>query len=480
MEVLSHNFKSASRAALLNEDLRTAMNRAEGGFVDTRKSAVDELLNFEEYRDFAYEIKNHVLQHLDYYLCQFEGKVIDSGGQVHWARNGGDVNRTVLDICGQAGVKKITKGKSMVSEETDTNQVLESNGYEVIETDLGEYILQLAGESPSHIIAPAVHKTKHAITDLFEKHHHDAGYQKVTAHQDIVNQAREVLRDHFFTATAGITGGNFLIAETGSVAIVTNEGNGDLTATLPDIHIIITSIEKVIPDMPTLGGLLRLLGRSATGQIMSVYTTLFNGPKRSDDLDGPKAFHVILVDNGRSDVLGSKFQDILRCIKCGACMNHCPVYTSIGGHAYGWVYPGPMGSVLTPILVGKENARDLPYACTLNGRCKTVCPVKIPLPDLLRKHRNDLVEMGKTNLVQKVGMNLWFQVALRTRLYKFSTKMFVMALGLFAKFTKAASRGSFRSLPLGGAWTKTRDLPVPGRTTFQDMWKKQGEHHERP
>ena len=385
MEVLSENFKQASRAALLNPDLRSALDGAESGFVDTRRRAVSGLRNFEDFRTYGKDVKNHTIQHLDYYLQQFEASVLKSGGHVHWARNGEEANSIVLEICEKANASKVIKGKSMVSEEAATNNSLQQHGYEVLETDLGEYIIQLANERPSHIIAPAIHMSKQHVTDLFHEHHSRLGYQeKVTEHEDIVGEARQILREHFCSADVGITGANFLVAETGSVVVVTNEGNGDLTATLPKVHIVTASIEKVIPDMVSLGGFLRLLARSATGQITSVYTSLFNGPKRAGDLDGPEELHVVLLDNGRSEILGGEYNDILRCIRCGACLNHCPVYTSVGGHAYGWVYPGPMGSVLTPLLVGQKKAMDLPNACTLNGRCQTVCPVRIPLPSLLR------------------------------------------------------------------------------------------------
>ncbi len=472
MEVLTHNFKGASRAALLDEDLRAALGRAEGGFVNTRQKAVSALLNFEAYRDYGREIKNHTLENLEYYLTLFESNVIKYGGKVHWARNGEEANQIVLDICKATNAKKITKGKSMVSEEAGTNQSLEDHGYEVIETDLGEYIIQLANESPSHIIAPAVHKSKQSVTDLFHKHHLKLGFtEKVTEHEDIVDQARQILRDHFCSADVGITGGNFLVAETGSVAIVTNEGNGDLTATLPRVHIVTASIEKVIPDMKSLGGFFRLLKRSATGQIMSVYATLFNGPRRSEDIDGPEEFHVILLDNGRSDLLDGKYRDILRCIRCGACLNHCPVYTNIGGHAYGWVYPGPMGSVLTPLLVGQKNAVHLPNACTLNGRCESVCPVKIPLPELLRQHRADLVEIGQTTFSQRFGMWIWYGIASRPGLYKLVTPLIITPLSWLNGFKSKSKKGRFSYLPLASPWTSSRDFPAPQGSTFQMMWK---------
>ncbi|WP_424946140.1 LutB/LldF family L-lactate oxidation iron-sulfur protein [Candidatus Spongiihabitans sp.] len=477
MKVLSQNFNSASKAALLDDDLRCALDRAEGGFVNTRKKAVAELRNFEDYRTYGQQVKDHTLKHLDYYLTQFETNATKNGSQVHWAWNGEQANRIILNICAAANARKITKGKSMVSEEAVTNQSLQDQGYEVIETDLGEYIIQLAGESPSHIIAPAVHKSKQNVTDLFHAHHSGLGYlEQVTEPEDIVNQARQILRDHFCSADVGITGANFLVADTGSAVIVTNEGNGDLTASLPNVHIIIASIEKVIPDLVSLGGFLRLLGRSATGQSMSVYTTLFNGPRREDDLDGPEQFHVVLLDNGRAEILNGKYRDILRCIRCGACLNHCPVYTNIGGHAYGWVYPGPVGAVLTPLLVGQTKAMHLPNACTLNGRCETVCPVKIPLPSLLRQHRVDLAQMGAPSRTQKFGLWCWYSLASRPKRYNQITRILIAILTRLQSLKSTAARGRFRWLPLARPWTATRDFPAPAQSTFQQLRKARHRH----
>ncbi len=438
----------------------------------TRKKIIAELKNFEAYRTYGKQVKTHTLKHLHYYLTQFESNVVKSGGQVHWAKNGAQANKIILDICARTQAKKITKGKSMVSEEMATNQSLQNQGYEVIETDLGEYIIQLANESPSHIIAPAVHKSKQNVTDLFHKHHARLGYaQPVTKPEEIVNQARQILREHFCSADVGITGANFLIANTGSAVIVTNEGNGDLTASLPKVHIITASIEKVIPDMVSLGGFLRLLGRSATGQIMSVYTTLFNGPMRKEDLEGVEEFHVVLLDNGRSEILNSEYQDILHCIRCGACLNHCPVYTNVGGHAYGWVYPGPMGSVLTPLLVGQKKAVHLPNACTLNGRCQTVCPVKIPLPSLLRQHRADLTQMGGISWAQQWGLWCWYSLASRPKRYNQIMRILIAILARLQWLKSISARGRFRWLPLARAWTATRDFPAPAQSTFQQLWK---------
>ena len=359
----------------------------------------------------------------------------------------------------------------MVSEEMGLNAALEAKGHTVVETDLGEYIIQLANEPPSHIIAPAVHKTRDQISDLFHDEHPKYGLNKrLTEVPDLVNEARQVLRDKFLNSDIGITGANFLIAETGSTVIVTNEGNGDLSQILPRVHIVTASIEKVVPTLNDTVTLLRLLGRSATGQEMSTYTTFSTGPKRANDRDGPEEFHVVLLDNGRSKVLGSEFQDILRCIKCGACLNHCPVYGAIGGHAYGWVYSGPMGSVLTPLIIGLENSYDLPNACSLNGRCAQVCPMSIPLPDLLRQHRFNAHQRGLTNSRTKLGLKAWAYFATRPKLYGKVTSLAAKTLALLG-----GSRGVLRKAPLASGWTSVRDLPVPQGGTFQKQWKKTNE-----
>jgi len=281
----------------------------------------------------------------------------------------------------------------------------------------------------------------------------------------MVNEARQVLRGHYFRADVGITGGNFLIAETGSSIIVTNEGNGDLTQTLARVHIVTTGIERVVPTLDDAVTFLRLLARSATGQETETYTTVSTGPRRADDLDGPQEYHVVLVDNGRSKMLGGPFREMLRCIRCGACLNHCPVYTSIGGHAYGWVYPGPMGSVLTPLINGIDKAYDLPNACTLNGRCQTVCPVKIPLPGLLRELRRQQFESGLTPATIRFALKAWALLAKRPRLYHFKMRIGIALLSRFGRH-----RGALRWLPLAGGWTDSRDLPAPQGRTFQQAW----------
>ncbi|WP_230970637.1 LutB/LldF family L-lactate oxidation iron-sulfur protein [Nitrogeniibacter aestuarii] len=468
MEFRSAEFKGRAVHALHDTELQKALGNAKGGFIDKRRIQVEALPEFEALRDTARDIKNHVLEHLDHYLEKYEAAVTAAGGHVHWAADAEEARRIILDICRKAGAKRVTKGKSMVSEEIDLNEALIKEGYDVVETDLGEYIIQLAEEPPSHIIAPAVHKTKKQVSDLFEEHHKLPRKETVP---ELVGEARQMLREKYFTAEVGITGGNFLVAETGSSVIVTNEGNGDLTQTLAKVHIVTSGIERVIPTLDDVSVFLRILARSATGQDTECYTTYSTGPRREGDVDGPEEYHVVLVDNGRSKMLGTRFQDMLRCIRCGACMNHCPVYGSIGGHAYGWVYPGPMGSILTPLIKGMDGSYDLPNACTLNGRCGTVCPVRIPLPDLLREVRHKQWRRDQTPKRQKQALKLWRYVAERPKLYHFAERLGVRILASMAN-----GEGKLRSLPFDKGWTSTRDLPAPTGRTFLELWQaKRGE-----
>ena len=460
-------FKARVRTALGDLNLQRAMAKARGGFVDKRREAREALPEFDAIRDAARDIKDHVLANLDSYLELYEQKVRENCGHVHWARDADEACRIIADICKKAGARTVTKGKSMVSEEMYLNPVLEAAGMKVVETDLGEYIVQLAGETPSHIIAPAVHKTREQITELFHEHHSPLGYtDRVTQREALVNEARSVLRDRFVSADVGITGANFLIAETGSNVIVTNEGNGDLTSSLPKVHIVTAGIEKVIPSLEDLSVLLRVLARSATGQEFSAYTSIYSGPRRSEDLEGPEEYHVVLLDNGRSTMLGGVYQPMLRCIRCGACLNHCPVYSAIGGHAYGWIYPGPMGSVLTPLLNGFDDSVDLPNACTLNGRCKEVCPVRIPLSDMLLEHRLEQHQRKLTSPVGRRILSAWAWLAKRPRLYQG-----VMAIPLWLAHRWGHKAGVLRRLPGLSGWTDSRDFPVPPRRSFMRQWQ---------
>src|SRR5271165_39307 len=466
MLATSRTFEANARAGLANENLQRALALMRTGFPQRRRLAVERLPEFEALRESAKSIKDHTLQHLDFYLELFEENVLASGGQVHWARSPEEACAAVLAICRSVDARIVTKGKSMIAEEVGLNEHLEKNGITTIGTDLGEYIIQLRHEPPSHLIAPAIHLMKEQVAETFRAEHRalDLGRSLAEARQ-LCDEARAVLRPRFLAADVGITGANFLIAETGSSVIVTNEGNGDLTQILPRVHIVMASLEKLVPTFEDAATLLRLLARSATGQEFSSYMTVSTGPRRPGDLDGPEAYHVVLLDNGRSAMLGGEFHDMLRCIRCGACMNHCPVYAAVGGHAYGWVYPGPMGAVLTPSLVGIEEAAPLPNASTLCGRCESVCPVKIPLPKMLRHWREHEFAKKLTPKAWRSGLSVWAWVARRPTLYHALAEVASRALGW-----AGAGRGRFRSLPFAAGWTAVRDMPAPEGRSFHSLW----------
>jgi len=467
MQITSPAFKENARHALTDAQLQAALDNVRSGFIDKRQWAVDALPEFDRLRDSARAIKDHVLGHLDLYLEAYEEKVKKAGGYVHWAETAADARNIILDICRSAGARTVTKGKSMITEEIGLNEFLQKEGVRPVETDLGEYIIQLRGEHPSHIIAPAVHLTKEQVEADFRRVHNHLPYARdLSEPESLLGEARRVLRSQYFQADVGITGANFLVAETGSSIIVTNEGNGDLTQILPRVHVVVASIEKIVPTLEDVSQILRVLARSATGQDMSVYTTISTGPRRPGDPDGPEEYHVVLVDNGRSSMLGTEFQDMLRCIRCGACMNHCPVYHAVGGHAYGWVYPGPMGAVLTPSLVGVDKAGHLPNASTFCGRCESVCPMKIPLPKMMRHWREREFSRGLNPATQRYGLRAWAMFAKRPKLYRLATSFAIPLLSLFK-----GRKGSFHHLPLAGGWTKHREMPAPEGRTFMQQWR---------
>lgn len=464
MQVKALQFVRNAHEALANERLQQALRRTESRFVQGRAQALRELDDPEAVRAHAAAIRDRVLSQLDLWLERFEQEATARGAVVHWAEDAAEAQRIVCDIARRHGVKKAVKSKSMVSEEVALNEALQAAGVQVVETDLGEYILQLANEPPSHIVAPVLHKTRDEIADLFVLHHRRP---RKTGIAELTREAREFLRPHFLSADMGISGANFLIAETGSVMIVTNEGNGRLATTLPRVHVAITGIEKVVPTLEDAATLLRLLPRSATGQAITNYVSLLTGTRNAHDHDGPEHFHIVLIDNGRSRLVGSELEPILRCIRCGACMNHCPVYQNVGGHAYGWVYPGPMGSVLTPAYVGLEQALPLPNASTLCGRCAEVCPVNIPLPDLLRNLRRAQVQRGLRPLRERLALLVWRGLALRPRLYRRVTAWAVR--GLHALTGK---RGRLTVVPFARGWTDGRDLPAPAGRTFHELYRQ--------
>lgn len=467
MQPTAAAFKANAREALADDHLQSALSRLDAAFPVLRRAAIENLPEFNALCDRAVQIKNGVLANLDSYLEAYERAVTATGGHVHWCRDAEEARTTVLKLCRDAGARTVTKGKTMIGEEIGINPFLEAHGIEPVETDLGEYIIQLADETPSHIIAPAIHKTIDQVSDLFFEHHRALGKTvRQTEGEAIVAEAREVLRPRYAEADVGITGANFLIAETGTSVIVTNEGNGDLTQTLPKMHIVLASLEKVVPTLEDAATLLRVLARSATGQEQSVYTTFSTGPRRAGDADGPEAYHVVLLDNGRSDLIGSPLQDILRCIRCGACFNHCPVYNAVGGHAYGWVYSGPMGAVLTPAMIGIEEAHHLPSATPFCGRCEAVCPMQIPLPKMMRHWRERAHDQGVAGWRERVGLGLWGWFARRPALYRIAARFAVNWLT-----GRARGRGVFQRLPLASGWTTARDFPVPQGGTFHDQWR---------
>ncbi len=467
MTTASGDFIARSRSGIDNEALQSSLSVLGSGLPLLRQIAVDAMGNFDEQREYVKGLKDHTLDHLADYLEQFEENVLANGGQVHWAKSAGEFNRIIAQICEDAGARRVVKGKSMVTEETGLNNELIRRGMALRETDLGEYIIQLADEPPSHIIAPAIHKTVDQVRELFLKNH-DLGDRELPDPAAIVTEARKVLRQDFINADVGIIGANALIAESGSTMLVTNEGNGDLCSILPKIQIVATSIDKVTPRLEDASSMLRLLTRSATGQAVTCYTSFFSGPRRPEDMDGPEQFHVVLLDNGRSEILAGKYRDMLRCIRCGSCLNHCPVYTHVGGHAYGPVYSGPMGSVLTPLMTGLENAPLLPVACTTCGRCQEACPMDIPLPEMLRQLRADAFEQGVTPRAWRWGIALYMRALSSPRLYRLGSRILMPILASLGR-----KRGRFRSTLIPNGWTAVRDFPAPQGRTFLQRWQAQ-------
>src|SRR6266550_226380 len=464
MQIASMHFKERAHDNMGNAQLQGNLQKIKGKFVAKRRESLVELDDFEATREAARAIRQRALDRLDVWLEIFEKNATVRGATVLWAETPDEVNQHVLDIAKRHGVQKTIKSKSMVSEESALDRAIEASGGQVVETDLGEYILQINNyEPPSHIIGPALHKSKEEVSDLFAKVH---GTARKTGIAELCLEARGVLRSHYLTAEMGISGGNFFVAETGSVVVVTNEGNATLTTTLPKVHIAISGIEKIVPTLEDVATLMRLLTRSSTGQSISNYVDVLTGRKGAGEFNGAEHMYFILVDSGRTGVLGSEVREALRCIRCGACMNHCPVYQNVGGHSYGWVYPGPIGSILTPMYVGLEKAQDLPAASTFCNQCGVVCPVKIPLPDLQRKLREQAFEQGLRPWYERMGLSLWSWLAQRPALYGAICGVGVKMLRRFAR------NGMISHLPLGAGWTAERDMPAPAGRTFRALYRE--------
>lgn len=467
MKLDPERFPEESHEALGDPRLKQALGRIKSHFQLGRAYASSLYPDFEGLREQGRAIRDYALSRLDTLLETFEARVTARGGHVHFARDAKEAREIVLKILKDDGAKTVTKGKSMVTEEIALNPFLEEHGLEPVETDLGEYIVQLRNEPPSHIIAPAFHLNKEDVAETFRKAHTnldpDRNLDERTA---LVAEARVMLRRDFERADAGITGANFLAAEEGAAVIVTNEGNGDLTRLLPRTHIVVTGIEKVAPDMNDVAVLLRLLTRSATGQPITSYVSVMSGPRTQSETDGPENFHVVLVDNGRSRLIGTEAEDVLRCIRCSACLNHCPIYGAVGGHAYGATYPGPIGAALNPGLLGVAVAHHHPNASTFCGRCAEVCPVKIPLPKIMRYWRAREYAEGLAPKTTTFGLSLWAFAARHPALYRRMASAAARALKLMG-----GRRGHVRAVPAAYGWFVARDFPAPEGKTFHEQWK---------
>jgi L-lactate dehydrogenase complex protein LldF len=475
-DVQSGAIHELAEKAMASAHLQEAYRSSTLRLYTHRLDAMRGVPGFERLRDRARALKHEVMEHLDYYLEQFAASVERNGGSVHWAATGQDACRTIVAIAQRAGATEVVKAKTMVSEEIELNHALDSVGIRGVETDLGEFIVQLAHERPAHIVAPAIHKTRGDVADLFAA---QVDPNRTEEPERLTYVARRALREMFRKAGMGLSGANFAVAETGTVVVVENEGNIRLSTTAPRVHVVLMGIEKLIPRFADLAVFLRLLARSGTGQKLTSYTSFLTGPRRASE-DGPEEMHVVLVDNGRVAALADpKMREVLFCIRCGACLNACPVYRKIGGHAYGWVYSGPIGALITPQFVGIGQARELPFASSLCGACREVCPVKINIPDLLlhlrSKAQTDTQPPPKPKgspVSEHTAMRLWAWAMKRPRVYALGGSLARLAQRLFAG--KDARQGWIRKLagyPLS-RWTAGRDLPALASKPFRKRWKE--------
>ncbi|MGN6168452.1 MAG: LutB/LldF family L-lactate oxidation iron-sulfur protein [Solirubrobacteraceae bacterium] len=465
-------FDEAARGALADTQLRHNLGHATRTIRAKRDAVVGELPDWEALREAGRAIKERVLRHLDDYVLELEAAVVQAGGVVHWARDAEECNRIVCRLVAGRGAKEVVKSKSMVTEETKLNEALGEHGIRAWETDLAQLIIQLAHETPSHILVPAIHKNREEIRELFRRTLDDAPDDLPDDPAALAEAARRHLRKRFLAARVGVSGANFAVAETGTVAIVESEGNGRMCTTLPDVLITVMGIEKLIPRWQDFEVYLQLLPRSSTAERMNPYTSLWTGVTPGD---GPDEFHLVLVDNGRTNVLADEIgRQALNCIRCSACLNVCPVYERTGGHAYGSTYPGPIGAILTPMLSGLDAAGSLPYASSLCGACYEVCPVKINIPEVLVHLRHAEVEhrshkRGVAGRLrgENVAMRALARIFASRRLYEAAQRS-----GRLAQLPLVHS-GKIEHLPgaLNG-WTSARDLPaVPGES-FRDWWKR--------
>ncbi|MCP8617581.1 LutB/LldF family L-lactate oxidation iron-sulfur protein [Salirhabdus salicampi] len=466
MKIGSDQFDERVDQGLSDTFMRGAVSSAQTRFRNGRLNAAEELGDWEDWRSLGEEIRTHTLENLDYYLDQLSENVAKRGGHVFFAKTPEEANEYITNVIKRKKAKKVAKSKSMVSEEIGLNDALQKQGTEVVETDLGEWILQLDDfDPPSHIVTPALHKNRQQIRDVF---HEKLGYDETDKPEELALYAREQLRKEFLSADVGITGCNFAIANTGTVSLVTNEGNARLVTSLPDTQITVMGMERIVPSWEEMEVLVSLLTRAAVGQKLTSYITALTGTKGQEEVDGPEEFHLVVVDNGRSKILGTEFQEALHCIRCAACINVCPVYRHVGGHAYGSIYPGPIGAVLSPLLGGYDEYKELPYASTLCAACTEACPVKIPLHDLLLKHRQNIVEKEKkAPKFEQLSMKAFRMGTATPSMYNIGTRL---APTVMAPFTKDESIE--KGIGPLKKWTEARHMPSPKKKRFRDWYKE--------
>ena len=453
----------AKDTAVITQDTgrRKFIRDSLGKYKVTRKLTEDTFTDWQKARQVAADIKWETIEHLDTYLEQFADGLESHGTKVHWASNADQARKIILDIAESKGVKKIIKSKCMTTEEIHLNDALEAEGYDVIESDLGEYIVQLREEQPYHFVFPSMHLKKEEVSELFTE---KLGSPPSDNAEELTMIAREALRQKYLEADMGISGANFGVAETGMISITENEGNARLTTSLPKIHVAVMGIEKMIPKLEDLAILLPMLGTAGTGQWMTGYNSMIGGPRQPDELDGPEQFHVVLLDNQRTRLLADPEQrDALRCIRCGACLNVCPIFNNIGGHAYGTTYQGPIGSVITPHLKGLKDWKHLSYSSSLCGACTETCPVKIDLHHhLLRNRRNAMT--AHPNPKEKKLYRMFGFLMTHPKLYSFACRMSKI-------FNPIHGLVKGKALDPAKAWTATRDLPDPPKQSFKEYWK---------